>query len=134
MSLNPKINSKEFRVFSGFGQQLGPIVFFGAAGVIDGLASIYPKTVTRLSKLAHARPVTEENLKEVQELQYKVSAGEEYIGKTGIIGIREAIVREMGIGNLEGGRLPLRGKLPEGEWETWKKGILGDLAKVEASL
>ncbi|MBE3045302.1 hypothetical protein IMZ48_22665, partial [Candidatus Bathyarchaeota archaeon] len=42
VSTDPKIDHDKFRVFSGFGQQLGPIVLFGAAGVIDGLAAFYP--------------------------------------------------------------------------------------------
>lgn len=133
-ALDPRIDASQFRVYSGFGQQLGPIVFFGAAGVIDALAGIYPKTVTKLFKLASQRPITDENLKQIQELQYKVSAAEEYIVKTGILGIREGIYRELGIGNLEGGRLPLRGKLPDGEWEKWTGGILGDVVKIEKAI
>ena len=45
VSLDPKIDHNKFKVYSGLGQQLGPIVFFDAAGVIDGLAAVYPKTV-----------------------------------------------------------------------------------------
>lgn len=43
VSLDPKIDHNKFRVYSGLGQQLGPIVIFDAAGVIDGLAAIYPR-------------------------------------------------------------------------------------------
>lgn len=134
VSLDPAIDHDKFRVFSGFGQQLGPIVFFGAAGVIDGLAAIYPKTVARLMSLAERRPVEPEALAEVQRLQYAVSKAEEYIGKTGIIGIKEAVFRVTGMGTLEGGRLPLRGKLPEGEWEKLRALYLGDVEKSESSL
>ncbi|OJD30206.1 dihydrodipicolinate synthetase family protein [Diplodia corticola] len=119
MSLHPQIDASTFRVFSGFGQQLGPIVLFGAAGVIDGLAAIYPKTVVRLFALAAKRPVDDDTLKELRDLQFRVSAAEEFVGKTGIVGIKEGIYRVLGLGNLEGGRLPLRGKLAEGEWERW---------------
>ncbi|KAK0625646.1 putative 4-hydroxy-2-oxoglutarate aldolase [Lasiodiplodia hormozganensis] len=133
MSLHPQINASTFRVFSGFGQQLGPIVLFGAAGVIDGLAAIYPKTVSRLFSLAAKRPVDDATLKEMQDLQFRVSAAEEFIGKNGIIGIREGIYRVLGLGNLEGGRLPLRGKLADGEWEKWatENGAMGEIeAKI----
>ncbi|EKG18709.1 Dihydrodipicolinate synthetase-like protein [Macrophomina phaseolina MS6] len=133
VSLHPQIDSKTFRVYSGFGQQLGPIVLFGAAGVIDGLAAIYPKTVAHLFELAAKRPVEDATLKEVQDLQYRVSAGEEFIVKNGILGIREGIYRALGIGNLDGGRLPLKGKIADGEWEKWGA-ITGALAEVEARL
>ncbi|KAL1616398.1 hypothetical protein SLS56_011440 [Neofusicoccum ribis] len=133
MSLHPQIDSKTFRVYSGFGQQLGPIVLFGAAGVIDGLAAIYPKTVAHLFELAAKRPVEDATLKEVQDLQFRVSAAEEFIGKNGILGIREGIYRVLGMGNLEGGRLPLRGKIAEGEWEKWAVAT-GAMAEVETRI
>lgn len=134
VSLDPAIDHEKFRLYSGFGQQLGPIVFFGAAGVIDGLAAIYPKTVARLFDLAEQRPITPEALAEAQKLQYVVSKAEEYIVKTGILGIREAIFRVTGLGTLEGGRLPLKGKLPDGEWEKLREAYLSDIEKSESSL
>lgn len=134
MSLDPAIDHNKFRVYSGFGQQLGPIVFFGAAGVIDGLAAIYPKTVSRLMELAEKRPIDPDTLAEVQRLQYVVSKAEEYIGKTGIVGIKEAVFRVTGMGTLEGGRLPLKGKLADGEWEKLSKLYLADVEKSEKSL
>lgn len=134
VSLDPAIDHNKFRVYSGFGQQLGPIVFFGAAGVIDGLAAIYPKTVSRLMELAEKRPIDPGTLAEVQRLQYVVSKAEEYIGKTGIVGIKEAVFRVTGMGTLEGGRLPLKGKLADGEWEKLSKLYLADVEKSEKSL
>lgn len=134
VSLDPAIDHNKFRVYSGFGQQLGPIVFFGAAGVIDGLAAIYPKTVSRLMELAEKRPIDPETLAEVQRLQYVVSKAEEYIGKTGIVGIKEAVYRVTGMGTLEGGRLPLKGKLADGEWEKLRTLYLADVEKSESSL
>jgi 2-keto-3-deoxy-L-rhamnonate aldolase len=121
VSLDPDIDHENFRVFSGFGQQCGPIVMFGAAGVVDGLAAIYPKTVVRLMELSEKRPITPEALEEAQRLQFIVSRAEEYIGGTGIIGIREGIHNVLGLGNLGAGRLPLVGRLPAGEWEKWSK-------------
>ncbi|KAF2195781.1 dihydrodipicolinate synthetase [Zopfia rhizophila CBS 207.26] len=114
VSLDPEIDHNKFRVFSGFGQQLGPIVFFGAAGVIDGLAAMYPKTVSRLMNLSEKRPIEPKVHEEIQALQYAVSTAEEYIGKWGIVGIKEGVYRVLGMGTLEGGRLPLKGKLPDG--------------------
>lgn len=119
VSLNPKIDHSRFRVFSGFGQQLGPIVVFNAGGVIDGLAAIFPKTVSRLFSLAAKRPLDEATLEEVRRLQWKVSATEEFIVKHGILGIREGIYKVLGFGHLSGGRLPLRGALAPGAYEEW---------------
>ncbi|KAB2110526.1 hypothetical protein AG0111_0g936 [Alternaria gaisen] len=133
VSLDPKIDHSKFRVYSGLGQQLGPIVIFDAAGVIDGLAAIYPKTVCSLMKLAETRPITDESLKKMKQLQYTVSTAEEYIGKYGIVGIKEAVKRVTGFGTMEGGRLPIKGKLPEGEWEKWSE-TWERIQKMEDSL
>lgn len=133
VALDPEIDHAKFRVYSGFGQQLGPIVLFGAAGVIDGLAAIYPKTVVRLMDLAEKRPVDQASLEEANRLQYVVSKAEEYIRKGGIIGMREGIFRVTGLGNLEGGRLPLKGRLADGEWEALRETYLIDIETVEGS-
>ncbi|KAH8726456.1 hypothetical protein GQ44DRAFT_825790 [Phaeosphaeriaceae sp. PMI808] len=133
VSLDPKIDHNKFKVYSGLGQQLAPIVFLDAAGVIDGLAAIYPKTVCTLMKLAETRPITDENLSKIKELQYVVSTTEEFIGKYGIVGIKEAIKRVTNFGTLEGGRLPISGKLPEGEWEKWSE-VWERIQKMEDSL
>jgi 2-keto-3-deoxy-L-rhamnonate aldolase len=133
VSLDPEIDHNKFKVYSGFGQQLGPIVLFDAAGVIDGLAAIYPKTVSYLFKLAEKRPIEEETLEKIKELQYIVSSAEEFVVAGGIISIKEAVQRVLGMGTLEGGRLPLKGKLPSGSWEKWDK-VLGRIQKCENSI
>uniref|UniRef100_A0A0C4DIY7 4-hydroxy-2-oxoglutarate aldolase, mitochondrial n=1 Tax=Fusarium oxysporum (strain Fo5176) TaxID=660025 RepID=A0A0C4DIY7_FUSOF len=120
---HPNVAHFKFRVFSGFGQQLGPVVTFNAAGVIDGLAAIFPKTVARLFSLTAKRPLDGSALEEVQRLQWKVSTAEEFIVKYGVLGIREGIFRVLGFGHLSGGRLPLRGVLPEGVYKDWTEGI-----------
>jgi 2-keto-3-deoxy-L-rhamnonate aldolase len=106
---------------------------FGAAGVIDGLAAMYPKTVSRLMELAEKRPIEPKALKEIQSMQFAVSRAEEYIGKYGIVGIKEGVYRVLGMGTLEGGRLPLKGKLPEGEWAKWDA-AMSRMQKLEDSL
>lgn len=105
-------------------------MFFGAAGVIDGLAAIYPKTVSRLMNLAEKRPIEPQALEEIQKLQFVVSSAEEFIGRWGIVGIKEAVYRVLGMGTLEGGRLPLKGKLPDKEWENWNK-TMSRIQKIE---
>lgn len=137
--MDPAIDHNKFRVFSGFGQQLGPIVFFGAAGVIDGLAAFFPKTVVKLSRLIAAHlegktAIEPAQLDEMRQLQYVVSRAEEFIVRTGIVGIKEATTRVAGFGTLEGGRLPLKGRLADGEWEKLRALLLTDIEKVEGGL
>lgn len=134
VSTDPEIDHRKFRVYSGFGAQLGPIVVFDAAGVIDALAGIYPRTVSKLFKLAEKRPLDDDTLRQLKELQYTVSAAEDYIGATGVIGIKEAVTRVLGLGTYEGGRLPIKGRTPEGTWEKWEKKILGRMQKLEDSI
>ncbi|KFX98813.1 hypothetical protein O988_04180 [Pseudogymnoascus sp. VKM F-3808] len=131
VSLDPRIDHSKFRVYSGFGQQLGPIVLCGASGVIDGLAAFYPKTVVRLMELSEKRPVDQVTLDEVHKLQYAVSRAEGFIEKTGIIGIREGIVRIVGMGGVDGGRLPLSGRLQEDVWKSLRSSLLSDIEKIE---
>jgi 2-keto-3-deoxy-L-rhamnonate aldolase len=130
VSLHPKIDHSKFRLFSGFGQQLFPIVISGAAGVIDGLAAFYPHTVVKLFELSTTLPLDAKCLELIHRIQFAVSSAEEMVGKFGIVGIKEAVYRVLGMGNLEGGRLPLRGRMPEGEWEKWSE-VLGRMEQLE---
>lgn len=137
VSLDPVIDHDQFRVYSGFGNQLGPIVLFGAAGVIDGMAAFYPKTVVRLMQLvakADKGELTAETKAEMHTLQFTVSKAEEFVMRYGILGIKEAVYRVAGFGNLEGGRLPIRGKLPDGAWDKAKGMFLAEIEQSEASL
>lgn len=84
--------------------------------------------------LSEKRCIEPEALVEIQRLQYIVSKAEEYIGKTGVVGIKEAVFRVTGLGTLEGGRLPLKGKLAEGQWEELRALYLADVEKSESSL
>lgn len=52
-------------------------------------------------------------------MQWKVSTAEEFIGKTGILGIKEAVYKVLGFGHTSGGRLPLKGGLVKGAYEEW---------------
>ncbi|KAL2146383.1 hypothetical protein VTI28DRAFT_4136 [Corynascus sepedonium] len=134
VSLDPEIDHNQFRVYSGFGNQLGPIVAFGAAGVIDGMAAFYPKTVARLMQLMLQEELTPQNRAEIHRLQFAVSQGEEFVMRYGLLGIKEATFRVAGFGNLEGGRLPMRGSLPEGAWDKAKGMFLQEIQKLESSL
>lgn len=134
VSLDPAINHDQFRVYSGFGNQLGPIVAFGAAGVIDGMAAFYPKTVVQLMKLMLKGDASPQAQAEIHRLQFAVSQGEEFVMRCGVLGIKEATFRVAGFGNLEGGRLPIRGKLPEGAWEKAKGMFLVEIQDIESSL
>jgi 2-keto-3-deoxy-L-rhamnonate aldolase len=134
VSTDPRIDHSRFRVYSGFAQQLGPIVLFGAAGVIDGLSAFYPKTVVRLQELSEKHPIDQATMDEIKKLQYAVSRAQNFIIQTGIIGIREGIIRVTGLGALEGGRLPLKGRLSESTWTELDGKFLTDLKTFEAIL
>ncbi|KAH6614404.1 hypothetical protein B0J18DRAFT_403847 [Chaetomium sp. MPI-SDFR-AT-0129] len=134
VSLDPSIDHDNFRVYSGFGNQLGPIVAFGAAGVIDGMAAFYPKTVVRLMTLMLQEEKTAETWAEIHRLQYAVSQGEEFVMRSGILGIKEAVFRVTGFGNMDGGRLPIPGHLPDGAWDKAKGLFLDDIQATESSL
>jgi 2-keto-3-deoxy-L-rhamnonate aldolase len=134
VTTDPRIDHANFRLYSGFAQQLGPIVLFGAAGVIDGLSAFYPRTVVRLQQLAEERPMEQATLDEIQKLQYAVSRAQNFIIQTGIIGIREGILRVTGMGSVEGGRLPLSGRLAKAVWEELETKYLVDVRDREALL
>ena len=135
VSLDPRIDHDSFRVYSGFGQQLGPIVAFGAAGVIDGLAAIYPKTVVALFDAVSKWNAGDSSVSgEVRRLQYVVSRAEEFVVATGVVGIKDAVKRVTGLGFNEGGRLPLKRTLADGEWDRLRAAYLADIEKEEASL
>lgn len=122
ISLSPSIDHSAFSLFSGFGQQLFPIVSMDGAGVIDGLGAIFPKTVVRLYNLSAAVAHGEggkEIMKEIKLLQFAVSSAEEMVGAYGIVGIKEAVFRILDLGTLEGSRLPLAGNMGAGNWEKW---------------
>lgn len=134
VSLDPEINHDRFRVFSGFGQQLGPIVLFGAAGVIDGMSAYYPKTVVRLFGLAQKDYLRPSEKAEMMKLQYVVSKAEEFVVKYGLKGIKEATHRVAGFGDLEAARVPVTGRMEEKEWEEGRRKYLGEIEEVEKSL
>lgn len=73
-------------------------------------------------------------MEEMRRFQYAVCRAEEFVGRFGVIGIREAVTRRMGLGVLGEGRLPLRGRLPEGEWERCRAELLADIERIEESL
>jgi 2-keto-3-deoxy-L-rhamnonate aldolase len=132
---NPKIDNTNFHTFTGLGQQLLPVISLGCAGTIDGTAGFFPKSVVHLYELSLKNCPTDGEVKERRLLQYKISTIEELVVKYGTVGIKEAISRILGMGDLDGTRLPLSGGIPGGdnEWLNWKEAV-SDLEAVERSL
>lgn len=132
---NPAIDGRTFRVFTGLGQQLLPVVSVGCGGAIDGSAGFFPKSLVRLFRLSSQQTLSEGELRERRLLQYRVSCMEEIVVRFGIPGIKEAISRLRGFGDKDGTRLPLTGGLPGGdaEWANWK-GVLDDMEELEKAL
>lgn len=132
---NPSIDHTHFHTFTGLGQQLLPVISIGCAGTIDGTAGFFPKSVVHLYNISIKDNPTETEVKERRLLQYKVSSVEELVVKFGTVGVKEAVSRILGMGDVDGTRLPLCGGMPGGdkEWESWKE-VIGDLEAVEKSL
>ncbi|KAK1832976.1 hypothetical protein QBC39DRAFT_347310 [Podospora conica] len=97
VSLDREIDNGRFRVYSGFGQQLGPIVVFGAASVIDGMAAFFPKTVVRLMALMETQPKTEDVWAEPRSLQFLVTRADQFVVRHGVLDIHEAIFRRLSL-------------------------------------
>ena len=135
MAANPATDTASFRVFTGLGQQLLPVVAVGCAGAIDGCAGFFPKSLVRLYGLAAAPRPTDDEITARRLLQFRVSAVEELVVRFGTVGIKEAISRLRGFGDVDGTRLPLHGGIPggEAEWARWKA-PLDALEEVERSL
>lgn len=132
---NPAIDPSRFHVFTGLGQLLLPVISVGGAGAIDGSAGFFPKSLVRLYELCSRLHPTDAELVERRLLQYKVSSMEEIVVRFGVVGIKEAVARLRGFGDVDGVRLPLFGGIPGGdaEWESWKP-VLDAMEEVEKSL
>ena len=133
LSSTKEINHDKFRVYTGLGQQLLPLLLSGpgAAGAIDGTAAYFPKTLLRIwnlsKKISAANGnVTKEEWEEVHALQCAYSEVEEWVVKFGTIGIKEAVRKVLGISvGQDGGRLPFcegasGGGGPAKQWENFR--------------
>ena len=132
VSLHPSIDHAKFHLYSGFGQQLYPIVSMGGAGVIDGMAAFFPKTVVRLYNLTVSLPADQEQMKEIQRLQFAVSAMEEFVGAKGIAGIKVAISKVLNMGELEM-RFPIVQNVDDAAWGDWTEEVKR-MKEIEDSL
>jgi len=133
---NPSIDHSKFRTFTGLGQQLLPVLAIGGAGAIDGMAAAFPKSVVRLFDLFEKQNQSGVGItSEMKALQYHISKAEKLVIRWGTIGIREAVARVVGLGDCDGGRLPLQGGFPDGdaEWTRWNSSIEA-LQAVESAL
>ena len=122
---SPKIDPKSFAVFTGFGQNLLPVLTVGGQGTIDGLANVFPAVTVRIFdkfQEAYAKGASRADLEELRSLQFRTCQGEKIVEKWGTVGIKEAIARLWGFGDKEGARLPLAGGFQggEGEWNLFK--------------
>lgn len=133
VSLHPDIDHAQFHLYSGFGQQLYPVVSMGGAGVIDGLAAFFPKTVVRLYNMAISLPADAEQMKEICRLQFAVSSMEEFVGKHGIVGIKVAIAKLLEMGGELEMRLPIAQNVEDEDWRKWSAQV-ERIKKIEDSL
>lgn len=61
---------------------------------------------------------------ELRELQYEIARAEELIVRWGTVGVKEGVSRILRFGERDGTRLPLKGGLPDGEWEKWEEAFV----------
>ncbi|KAF3937133.1 hypothetical protein ABW19_dt0205619 [Dactylella cylindrospora] len=139
LSSSPAIKHEKFRVYTGLGQQLLPLLLSGpgAAGAIDGTAAYFPKTMVRIwtisRKIAAAEGnTTKDEWDEVHRLQCAYSEVEEWVVKFGTVGIKLAIKKILGMGQ-DGGRLPFVGMDVDAEWEKFR-GAFEVLQDLEGGL
>ncbi|KAF3921856.1 hypothetical protein AA313_de0208285 [Arthrobotrys entomopaga] len=127
LSSTPEIEHQYFRVFTGLGQQLLPLLLSGpgAAGAIDGTAAYFPKTMIRIYNLAgriRSGTATPAEWEEAQRLQCAYSEVEEWVVKFGTMGIKEAIKIVLGISvGQAGGRLPFSETHVTKEFEKYRE-------------
>ncbi len=97
----------------------------GGAGVIDGLAGFFQKSVVRLFRMSGKTSHDAKGIQEMRDLQYKISRAEKLVVKWGTVRICEATSRIAGLGDPDGGRVPLQGGFPGGdlEWPKWKASV-----------
>lgn len=131
---DPAISRTHFHVFTGMGQQLFSVLQVGCFGAIDGLAGIFPKVLVHLYNLVVGEePMDKKRLDSIRAVQYRVSRAEGLIEKWGTVGIKEAVSRCLGFGEVHGGRLPLARGMGAGEWENWSE-AMSEMANLEAAL
>ncbi|TID26616.1 hypothetical protein E6O75_ATG01109 [Venturia nashicola] len=133
---NPNINHWKFRTFTGLGQQLLPVLSVGGAGTIDGLSAAFPKATVRLFNLFRMQStIGTVNFSELSALQYHITEAEKLVVRWGTVGIREVVARIVGLGDRDGGRLPLQGGFSDGdrEWARWR-GAIDALQAIESTL
>lgn len=131
LAQSPAILNADFKVFTGLGQQLLPVLSVGGAGAIDGLAAIFPKSVVKLYALSVAHKYAE-----AAKLQYAVSCAEEMIVEQGTIGVKEAVARVAGFGDSDGCRLPLSGGMRDSDktWSAVYRDPFQKMVEIESSL
>lgn len=127
---SPRIDHEHFYTFTGLGQNLLPVLTIGGVAAIDGLAGCFPRVVVRLFRTymdSAAKGTTKKDIDEMRQLQFRICEGEKLIARWGPVGMKEAISRIWGIGDRNGGRLPLAGGFEDGdeEWKKWDKTFQG---------
>ncbi|KAF2857670.1 aldolase [Piedraia hortae CBS 480.64] len=126
IAASPGIDHEKFKVFTGLGQMLLPVMSVGGAGGIDALANIFPKLLIRLFKLSAE---TGANAKQTRELQYHICRGEKLVAKYSVVGVKEALSRVWGVGDQKTQRLPVA-RLEDSNWSEWEQ-IFKELKQIE---
>lgn len=91
-----------FRPFTGLGQILVPALSIGVFGAIDGLLGVFPKSMLQLYNL-----FKQGETKKAAELQYLVTQADQMIMDLNLVGVKFALKKLYGFGDIVAGRPPL---------------------------
>ncbi|KAK6458516.1 uncharacterized protein RJT20DRAFT_123488 [Scheffersomyces xylosifermentans] len=120
--------TNNFRPFTGLGQILVPALSIGVYGAIDGLSGIFPKSMLKILEYYKAGEI-----KKSTELQYLVTKVDEMVSALNVVGVKYAIKKIHGIGEVLEGRPPLSKPVNLDTWKYYEKDFYA-LAEVEKSL
>ncbi|AOA64552.1 Putative dihydrodipicolinate synthetase [Komagataella phaffii CBS 7435] len=118
-----ELRDNNFSPFAGVGQVLVPALSVGIEGVIDGLSTVFPKSMIHLFNLYQ-----EGKTEEASKLQELVTAVNEMTAVLNLLGIKYAIKHRFGLGESLVGRPPLDQEIDITVWDKHYE----DFKKLEA--
>lgn len=128
IALDPKVEQNNFKLLSGQGQLLLPLLTINGKGVIDALSGCFPKTFVKLYN-----SVKNGDLQAARELQFVASEAEVLASQGGFLAIKRAIKDHLGFGKSTVGRKPMNFSLSEEKWLQFKP-LYDMIKKTEDSL
>lgn len=111
IALDPQIEANNFKLLSGQGQLLLPLLSINGKGVIDALSGCFPKTFVKLYD-----SVTTGDMETAKRLQFVAAEAEVLASQGGFLAIKRAIKEHLGLGECISGRKPMNFSFSDEEW------------------